>query len=203
MLMSKCPKGQVIDFLTSEGKSSIKEGRFRCLDHCPPGTEQKEKSSVLVCTKPDENLKLSESLLIQRGVRRATLKKDMLANDFTYRYFPKRVVDSSGRSPHFNISVDPEKLASAGTKKEKEALLDTTLQSNNYSACVTAAKNMKEAKLGDRRIFGTFDMMANVQRSNTLAKTVFTKCRDAAHCKIHGMNKNEKKIAGCKTSGLL
>jgi len=202
MLMKQCSKGQVADFLTEEGKSSIKEGKLRCLEKCPPGTEQKEKSGILVCTKPDETLKLSESLVIQRGVRRATLKKDMLANDFTYRYFPKRVIGGSESAPHFNISIDPKKLAAASTKKEKEAILSTTMQSNDYASCVTAAKNMKEARLGDRRIFGTFDMMANVQRNDTLAKTVFTKCRDVAHCKIHAMNKNEKKVADCKKRGL-
>lgn len=201
--MSKCPQGQVADFLTVEGKSSTKKGSIRCLDQCPPGTQKKEKAGIDVCTKPDEDLKLSESLLIQRGVRRATAKKDMLANDFSYRYFPNRVVGGSDKTPHFNISIDPKKLAAAETKKAKEALLETTLQSNDYAACTTAAKNMKIARLGDRRIFGTFDMMANVQRNGTLAKDVFIKCRDVAHCKIHAMNKNEKKLAGCKKKGLL
>jgi hypothetical protein len=156
-----------------------------------------------VCTKPDKDLPLSESIAIQRGIRRATMERDRLPNNFTYGYFPKRVIGGTTKNPRFNISIDPKVLEAAPTKKKREALLDTTLQSNNYSACATAAKNMKGAKLGDRRIFGSFDMMANVQRKGTLTRNVFEKCRDVAHCKIHQLNKTEPKLARCKGKGLL
>ncbi len=209
----KCSEeAPVHDFLTATTP--------RCLERCPPGfikddrvltlREVKKiggkskivetKKKVELCTK--EGIRLSEDIKINRGIRDAVGKKEVKS---IFNSFPDRVVDEipykrgpkkgKVRARRFKIAIDPENVK---TKKDLERETGELLQSKNFVACETAARNLKvKAKLPKPSIFGKFSGLANLQRKGTLAKDVFNSCRDYAYCELHRLSGNESKLFNC------
>ena len=150
-------------------------------------------------------LKISENAVVNRGIRRAASRNDRMKNDFIYDHFPNtgetsRVEEvkykrgdrkGSVRFKRLRISIDP---ASIKSRKDLEKANKQLVQSNNFVACRSAARSMKKAKLGDQNIFGAFSLMANVQRKGTLAKDVFTTCRDVAYREVHRQNSTKPSL---------
>ncbi len=179
--MKKC-KGQTYFFT---GPTS---DEFDCVDRCPDGFEARDYSIVPQTkrkgtrTKPERAIKacvkkdarLSDSLVVNRGKRRASLSIDIIKEGTIINKFPDRVT-VTGKDGKTTFKKD----------ENGNLMLDE-------ASCQTAA--LKAKSVGLPRAYGAFAMMANIQRKDSKAKEALVKCRDWAYCALQ----KETKLVGIK-----